>query len=256
MSIPLITLLTDFGSSSGYVAQMKGAILSRISDVHLIDIAHDLPAQSIPHAEVILRSVAFQMPEGSVHLVVVDPGVGTSRRAIAVQAGGHYFVGPDNGVLGFALAMSDAKVIHLDRSEFFAKTISKTFHGRDIFAPVAAELAKGTLFEKLGSPMNDALQSLLSVAKLGDKMATGEVWIADRFGNLLTNIPATWAGEDFELQIDSKKTRRVKTYGEAGSNELLSLVGSEGYLEVAIKNDSAASFLGQASGLLVEVKRP
>src|SRR5687768_15831145 len=137
---PLIALTTDFGAGSAYVAQLKGVLLSALPEARLLDVTHGVPAGSIREAELVVRAVAFALPLGTTHIVVVDPGVGTPRRGIAVHAAGMTFVGPDNGVLGIPAAMPGARAVTLDRPHLFREPVAPTFHGRDIFAPVAAEL--------------------------------------------------------------------------------------------------------------------
>jgi S-adenosylmethionine hydrolase len=255
MSRPVIALTTDFGPSSHYVAQMKGAILSALPVVRFVDVTHAIAPQSVRHAETVLRSSAFCMPLGTVHVVVVDPGVGTGRRAIACTARGLTFVGPDNGVLGVALAEPDAKVVALDRPELFREPISATFHGRDIFAPVAAELAAGVALEEVGSPIDDAVGSTLPDPTTSEDSAAGEVLAADAFGNLLTNIPGDAIGDGWSVRVGDREALLVGTYEEGDFGDLLALVGSDGYLEVATRNDSAALELGWPDRLPVICRR-
>jgi len=149
----LIALTTDFGASSPYVAQMKAVLLNALPEAVLVDVTHAIPPRSIRDAEVVLRGAAFQFPVGTTHVVVIDPGVGTARQPIAVQARGLTFVGPDNGVLALALGEAHARAVCLDRPAFFREPVSATFHGRDLFAPVAAELAAGLPLTEVGSPL-------------------------------------------------------------------------------------------------------
>ncbi len=251
MSRPIVTLTTDFGLDSPYVAQMKGVLLSALRDAQLVDICHLVPPQAIRHAEVMLRAAAFAFPLGTVHVVVVDPGVGTNRRPIAVQARGVSFVGPDNGVLGLALTQPGARAVVLDRSELFLHPVSATFHGRDIFSPVAAELAAGVPLEAVGTPIDDACPSTLPVPHVGPREVRGEVLVADSFGNLLTNIPAAAFDATWSVMVDGHVAVRVRTFGEGPRGDLLVLEGSEGFLEIAVREGSAALLLGRASGVEV-----
>ncbi len=253
---PIITLTTDFGSSSGYVAEVKAVLLSAVPDARLVDVAHDLPPQSIRHAEVVLRRVAFAFPVGTVHLVVVDPGVGTPRRPLAVQARGLGFVGPDNGVLGVALASPGARAVVLDRPHLFREPVSRTFHGRDVFAPVAAELAAGLPLESLGTAIGDALPSTLPAPRVEGTRVRGETLAADAFGNLATNVPARLLGPAHRITAGGRPAERVGTYGEATPGVLLALVGSDGYLEIAARDGSAARLLGRSDAVEVVCEIP
>jgi S-adenosyl-L-methionine hydrolase (adenosine-forming) len=238
----IAALTTDFGLSSPYVAQMKAVLLAAVPDVRLVDVTHDLPPQSLRHAEVVLRAAAFAFPLGTVHLVVVDPGVGTERRPIAVRSRGLTFVGPDNGVLGIALEQPDAKAVVLDRPELFRHPVSPTFHGRDIFAPVAAVLGKGLALEDVGSAITDAVPSRLPKLRREGGRSYGETLVADSFGNLLTNIPGAFVKG--AVIVAGKSARLVRTYHEGAQGEILALTGSDGYLEIAVRDSSAATVLG------------
>jgi len=236
---PLIALTTDFGPSSHYVAQMKGVILSSLPEARFVDITHAIPPQSIRHAEVVLRSSAFAMPLGTVHIVVIDPGVGTDRRPIAVCARGMTFVGPDNGVLSVALCQPGACAVVLDRAEMFRAPLSNTFHGRDLFAPVAAELAAGLPIGEVGTAIDDAAPSTLPAPNLTAGRIRGEALVADHFGNLMTNIPATDIDDSWRVEVDGRSVRWVRTYGDGADDQALALCGSDGYVEIAVKNGAA-----------------
>jgi S-adenosylmethionine hydrolase len=252
MASPIITLATDFGSGSSYVAQVKGLLSSAVPDARLIDVAHDLPPFSVRAGEMLLRGYAFAFPLGTVHLVIIDPGVGTARRPIAVRARGRLFVGPDNGVLGVALAQPGAEVVVLDQRHLWREPVTATFHGRDIFAPVAAELAAGLTLADVGSPLCGALASSLPVARLAPHHAEGEVLMADRFGNLLTNVPAGAVPASAIITAEGRPATRVRTYGDAPPATLLALASSDGYLEIAVREGSAARELGRAEGARIE----
>lgn len=252
MPPPLITLMTDFGSGSSYVAQVKGVLWSAVPDARLVDVAHDLPPFSVRAAEVLLRGYAFAFPPGTVHLVVVDPGVGTARRPLAVRARGVSFVGPDNGVFGLALGQPGAEAVVLDRQHLWRQPVTPTFHGRDLFAPVAAELAAGLALADVGSVVRDALPSTLPAPRLGARRADGEVLAADRFGNLLTNLVAGAVPASARVSVEGRHATRVRTYGDAPAGTLLALASSDGYLEIAVREGSAARELGRAEGARVE----
>lgn len=243
---PTIALTTDFGSGSSYVAQMKGVLLSSLPEARMVDVSHDVPPQSIREAALLLRGVAFAFPLGTVHVVVIDPGVGSERRGIAVQSGGMFFVGPDNGVLGAALSRPDAQCVHLDKEAFFRQPVSPTFHGRDIFAPVAAELAAGLSLQQVGSPLSAPLTSNLPDPTCEGDTISGEVLGADRFGNLLTNLPGTLVHQGHPLNLGRRVLPWVTTYAEAPEKTLVALIGSDGYVEVAIRDGSALKRCGQS----------
>ncbi len=247
--MPIITLTTDFGLTGPYVAELKAVLLAAVPGAQLIDVSHLVPPQSIRHAEVLLRSTAFIFPPGAVHLVVVDPGVGSARRPIAVAARGAFFVGPDNGVLGVALAAPGSRAVVLDRPELFRAPLSPTFHGRDLFAPVAAELAAGLPLDQVGSPIDDPRPSQLPAPRLAATAAEGETLIADDFGNLLTNLPAAAIDPGWRFTVAGESARFVRTYADGAAGELLVLAGSDGYLEVAMRDGSAAARLQATAGL-------
>jgi len=252
---PLIALTTDFGSGSPYVAQMKGVLLSALPEARLVDVTHDIPAHSIRHAEIVLRASAFAFPLGAVHVVVIDPGVGTDRRPIAVQAAGVTFVGPDNGVLGVAIKQKSAVAVVLDRPEFFRAPLTSTFHGRDLFAPVAAELAAGMPLTEVGSVIGDARASTLPEPIVDGDTVRGITLVADTFGNLMTNIPADLCGPAPEVRVAGRRARWARTYGDAEQGELLALSGSEGFIELALPRQSAARELAGGVDLEVECIR-
>ncbi len=251
MTRPVIALTTDFGVGSPYVAQMKGVLLSASPDIVLVDVAHDLPAYDVRTAELLLRSTAFAFPLGTVHLVVVDPGVGGPRRAIAVAVRGMSFVGPDNGVLGALAAVQGAETVVLDRTALHRTPTAPTFHGRDIFAPVAAELAMGLPLAEVGTRITDAKPSTLPLALERGGALHGVTLGADRYGNLTTNILSSWLGV---VEVNGKRPRVVRTYAEASHGELVALSGSDGYVEIAKREGSAAAELG-AHGTEVVCRR-
>ena len=245
MTAPAITLLTDFGTSDGYVAEMKGVLVTLAPSVPIIDVAHDIPAQDVEYARLALARYWRRFPEGTVHLVIVDPGVGSARAALAVESGGRFLVGPDNGVLSPALFALDAKVVALE----VPSTASPTFHGRDVFAPAAARLAAGSSLESLGEPYDEPLRLRTPVpSRQPDGTIAGEVIVIDRFGNAITNIIARNGGTvevgDFQLPI-------LRTYSDAGSGEPIALVGSSGLIEIAVRNGNAAEVLGLERGTAV-----
>ncbi|MGH7568950.1 MAG: SAM hydrolase/SAM-dependent halogenase family protein, partial [Gemmatimonadales bacterium] len=184
MRLPLITLLSDFGTADSYVAEVKGVLLTAAPQATLVDVTHQVPPGDIRAGQFILSRFWHRFPAGTVHLVVVDPGVGTARRALAATASGHWFVAPDNGLL--SPLPPDARFVALPVPE----TVAPTFHGRDVFAPAAAALANGTSLERLGSPITDPYRSPLPAPHHDGTVWLGEVLYIDRFGTLISNLPA------------------------------------------------------------------
>jgi len=284
--VSIITLTTDFGQADGYVGTMKGVILSIAPQARIVDISHDIVPQNVRQAAYVLSTAAPYFPPGTIHVVVVDPGVGSARRPIAVGTERAYFVGPDNGVFSHILAGRDqgsvigdqgsggqpgtlraepqgeawnlkreATVLRLDRPEFWLPTISPTFHGRDIFSPVAAHLAAGVSFEALGAPITDpVLLPLSAPERRPDGSMCGQVLHADRFGNLITDIPMNWlaAGEAWLFDIAGQRIEGLSvTYAAAERGELVALSSSEGLLEIAVREGSVAKTLNAGAGAQV-----
>ena len=247
MIAPAITLLTDFGTADGYVAEMKGVLTTLAAGVPLLDLTHDVPAQDVAFARLTLARYWRRFPVDTVHLVIVDPGVGTSRAAIAVCSEGRFLVGPDNGVLSPALFALDARVVLLTVD---AKA-SPTFHGRDVFAPAAAQLARGASLEMLGEPFADPVRLRTPLPRRSsDGILHGEILTIDRFGNAITNL----AARDFvTVQVGGHEVRLVRTYGEAAPGELVALVGSSGFVEIAVRDGHAAARLRLCRGQPVEL---
>ncbi len=235
MPAPAITLLTDFGTADGYVAEVKGVLTSHAPGVPLLDMSHDVSPQDVEHARLTVARYWRRFPVGTVHLVVVDPGVGTSREAIAVQSDGRFLVGPDNGVLSPALFALDTRVIALP----IDPNASPTFHGRDVFAPAAAQLALGADLSDLGDPHLDPTRLRTpQPRRQSDGSLEGEVLTIDRFGNAITNLVARRA---VRVTIGGRQMRIVRTYGEAAPGELVALVGSSGFIEIAVREGNAAA---------------
>lgn len=247
----IITLTTDFGSGSPYVAAMKGVILSIHRDVTLVDITHDVPAQDVRHAAVVLDSVCPRFPEGTIHVAVVDPGVGTDRAIVYVGMGGQQYIAPDNGLLSrLAERYRPETFIRLANREFWLSEVSTTFHGRDIMAPVAAHLARGVSPERLGTS-HDGLVAIpwLRVHR-EERRIEGAVEQIDSFGNLITNIRV----EMLEGRPTDERACVIcniyETYGiycayaEQPPGTLVAVIGSGGRLELAVVDDNAALRLG------------
>lgn len=248
---PIITLTTDFGTSDHYVAAMKGVILKRCPKAELVDITHDLPAYGILAASYSIHQAASWFPPGTVHVVVVDPGVGTARRGLLVEANGQFFVAPDNGVLSFILRDDpDGRVYELTNHKLWLAPTSQTFHGRDVFAPVAASVASGKVKRKgTGRRLSDPviLDNLLPVAK-GRREWAGIALSVDRFGNVITNFSQAdfgfVAASGFEVQACRRRVNSFyRTFGEARANQLFAYFGSSRFLELGMNQKSAASNL-------------
>jgi S-adenosyl-L-methionine hydrolase (adenosine-forming) len=244
----IITLTTDFGTSDHYVAAMKGVILSRCPGVELVDITHEIPPYGILAAAYSIHQAVSWFPRGTVHVVVVDPGVGTARRGLLVDANGQFFVAPDNGVLSFILRdYPGARVYSLTNQKLWLTPTSHTFHGRDVFAPVAAALASGTIRRKetgprLSEPVR--LGNLAPKAK-GRREWIGQVLSVDRFGNVITNFPHADFGfivsSAFEIQAGRRRVNSFyQTFGDAVAERPFAYFGSSGFLELGMNQDSAA----------------
>jgi hypothetical protein len=247
----IITLTTDFGLADGYVGIMKGVILGIARDVELVDLCHEVPPQDIREAVYLLEAAAPHFPDGAIHLVVVDPGVGGARRALVVRTRRACYVGPDNGLFTRPLAEPDVQVWELDRPEFWRSEVSSTFHGRDVFAPVAAHLAKGISPAAMGRPITDPVRLAVTGPTRSPAGAIcGQVVHVDRFGNLITDVPASWvAGGGWQCGIASETIPGLSgTYAAVGPGALLALVGSSGTLEIAERNGNAARRLGVKAG--------
>lgn len=250
-----ITLTTDFGLKDGYAGVLKGVIWSIAPDVQVADISHSIEPQNILHGALVLARHGRYFPPGTVHLAVVDPGVGTQRRPLAARIGEQYFVGPDNGLcsqLAHAAIQDgeDAAYSCLDQPQYWLAQVSPVFHGRDIFAPVAAHLASGVPLEKLGSPISDPVTLEIPTVQSVKGRLAGQVLYVDAFGSLVTNPDGSLLdGGISSLEINGiLVTRQVKAYAEALPGELVMLAGSAGLLEAAVVNGSAAALTGAGTG--------
>jgi S-adenosylmethionine hydrolase len=256
-----ITLLTDFGLKDGNVGVMKGVIWGITPDLHIADLSHYISPQNVPEAALVLRRAAPYFPDGTVHVVVVDPGVGTERRPIAAQLGTHYFVGPDNGVVTMQLEHIEAEgltisFIHLNKPQYWLPMVSSVFHGRDIFAPAAAHLASGVTLTELGDPIDDPIRLSMPKPVRTENGYHGQVIHLDHFGNISTNIRREHlAGKTVQnVHLCGVDTgAMVVTFGERPSGELVALFGSTGNLIVSVVNGNAAHHLDAQVGDLVEV---
>lgn len=275
---PIIALLTDFGVDDHYVSVMKGVILSISPQAQIVDITHTIPAQNIHKAAYTLFNAFSYFPEGTIFVSVVDPGVGSSRRAIAVQHQRKVFIAPDNGLLTYVLHASANQhpiAVELTNSIYRLSNLSATFHGRDIFAPAAAYLASGVALTEFGGKADNLTQLRMPECEIADDMITGYVWDIDSFGNIITSIGRlTWI-DDYTLVLQSafgivsgpvrldvqnltiaiagQTVSLVKTYAAMPERALGSLVGSEGFLEIALRDGHAARHLNVDIGNPVRI---
>jgi S-adenosylmethionine hydrolase len=253
----IVTLITDFGTRDGYVGEMKGVLLRRCPTASLVDVTHDIEPGDIPGAAWVLGRVWARFPEGTVHLVVVDPGVGGDRRALAVEHDGCWFVGPDNGLISRAIPGEPSQARLIDSESLGLAPASVTFHGRDVFAPAAAWLASGGDADRVGgslAPSELARLDLPAPERFG-AAARGHVWHVDRFGNLITDIPGAWVNPTALVEVGGEEVSGLRThYGAGEAGELLALIGSGGTLEISVRNGNAAERLSAGRGDRVNVR--
>lgn len=247
----IITLTTDFGLADGYVGTMKGVILGIAPTVTIVDISHDIAPQDVREAAYTLYAAYPYFPQGTIHVVVVDPGVGSERRAIALQTPQAAFVAPDNGVLSYVVARENVEeIVNLTDPHYHLSPVSRTFHGRDIFAPAAAHLARGIPLAELGEPLTEIITFPLPRPQIRpDGTIVGQVIHVDRFGNLITSITSKDLADHSPLRESVVKIKGqsirgiVNTYAEVTPGKLLALIGSEGHLEISVSGGSASRTL-------------
>ncbi len=256
----IITLTTDFGTGSPYVAAMKGVILSINPEVTLVDLTHDVPAQDVRHAAMVLDSVCPRFPENTIHVAVVDPGVGTERAIVYARMGGQQYIAPDNGVLSrLAERHRPEQIFRLANPEFWLPEVSNTFHGRDIMAPAAAHLTRGAPPERLGPPQDGLVAMQWLRVHRGERRLEGAVEQIDSYGNLITNITAEMlegrpTDERACIICNIYETFGIyRTYAEQPPGTLVAIIGSTGQLELAVVGDNAARRLGIEIGMPVIV---
>ena len=261
MGRPVVALLTDFGTRDHYAGTLKGVVLSVCPDATLVDIGHDIPAHDVLAGALELAACYRYFPIGTIFLVVVDPGVGSARRGIAADIGDYRFVAPDNGVLSAVFREAPPKkVVELTERKYSRPTISRTFEGRDRFAPAAAFLAKGVALVSMGKAIKDYQTIDLARPTVADGVLSGEVLRVDRFGNLITNIDRRAfqqfaGGGSIAVTLAGREIPRiVATYAEAPPGQLCALFGSTDHLEVAINAGDAAATLGLGRGAEAQVR--
>jgi S-adenosylmethionine hydrolase len=241
----VVTLLTDFGTADGYVAEVKGTILSRAPEAVLVDVTHDLAAQDVEAGRLALARYWRKFPPGTVHLAVVDPDVGSARSALAVASDGRFLVGPDNGILSPALLVGGAQAVALP----VPPSASPTFHARDVFAPAAAMLASGSPVDALGTPVGDpVIRRTAEARRLPDGAIEGQIIAVDRFGNAVTNLVAAHGGV---VEVGTLQLPVRRTYADVTPGMPLALSGSSGLVEIAVRDGNAAASLGLGRGGIV-----
>jgi len=250
----IITLLTDFGTQDGYIGTMRGVILGINPQAQIVDISHEIAPQDIHQAAFVLRNAYPFFPPGTIHVVVVDPGVGGQRRIIAVRTNRYYFLAPDNGVLKYVFHQEkDFEVVEITNRDYFLDEISYTFHGRDIFAPVAAHLSLGVDITRLGKTIDDFIQGEVTQAEVGDGKIIGRVIYIDRFGNLITDVPREMVERlpESKFQITAgtyKITKLCRSYLEGSSSEPSGVIDSSGFLAIFLNQGNAAELTGLKIG--------
>jgi S-adenosylmethionine hydrolase len=260
MPQPIVTLTTDFGLADHFVGTMKGVILNICPEAHIVDISHGVAPFAITQGAFLIAQAYRYFPKKTVHVVVVDPGVGTARRPILLEAAGQYFVAPDNGVLALVYAREKIKVRAIINDKYFLNPVSRTFHGRDIFAPVAARLAAGAAPARMGKRIEDYVRpSFEKPQSKGMRSWSGSVLNVDRFGNIVTNFHVDDFPElvrrRFRLTLGKYHVDRLaRNYAGRRTGQLFVIEGSSGYLEVSLNQGSAAQMVGCEIGAPLTLK--
>jgi S-adenosylmethionine hydrolase len=259
MAQPILTLTSDFGAADHYVGAMKGVILGICPRACIVDISHEVKPYQIAEGAYLVAQAYRYFPPKTVHVVVVDPGVGSARRPILIEAAGQYFIGPDNGALSMVYNREKHKARLISAERYFRQPVSHTFHGRDIFAPAAAHIAAGVPAARMGKLIHDHLKSSSwKPQRTGKRTWTGQVLHIDRFGNIVTNFEAADFPDlemrDFALNMGPREVSVLaRTYAECGPGELFAIVGSSGYLEISVNQASAAKAVGCETGAPAEL---
>jgi S-adenosyl-L-methionine hydrolase (adenosine-forming) len=259
--VAIITLLTDFGGSDYFVGAMKGVILSLNPDATIVDITHEIPPQDIESGAFNLLSCYRDFPKGTIHVAVVDPGVGSDRRAIIIECADQFFVGPDNGLFSWICEREQNwTATHVTNQRFFRHPVSNTFHGRDIFAPVAAALSLGQRPSEFGTSFTDivSLESLEPLA-INESTIGGRIIHIDRFGNCVTNftratLESRGAATSWRITLNDREIgSRRQFFADAGPDELFTIIGSAGFIEICVRNGSAANSMNVQRGQSVQL---
>lgn len=262
MSNPIITLTTDYGTNDHLVGTVKGVILKINPDVTIVDITHNVVAYDLLDGALAIGSAYRYFPSKTVHLVIVDPGVGTERRPLLVTGEQHFFVGPDNGVLSVVYGREERLAVrHVTAEHYFLQPVSKTFHGRDVFAPVAAWLTKAWQSQSFGEEIQDYVRFSLPKPKTADGVLKGVVLRVDTFGNLMTNLTIGDLPEgmlkngSLKMQVGQKKVQHFsETFAKGEAGQPMAILGSSGFIEIAINRGNAARVLGVSRGAEVTVE--
>ncbi len=251
----VVALLTDYGLQDAYAGTLKGAILSVNPAARIVDLTHDIPAQDIREGSRVLAAALPYFPAGTVFVAVVDPGVGTDRAILGVETDRHVFLAPDNGLLGF-LETGIRRKVRIAESKYFLQPLSQTFHGRDIFAPVAGHLSRGADLGRFGPSAKTMTLLPRTEPRVSRNVVEGQVVSVDRFGNLITNIPGALVPGNVRITVGRRTlTRLSHSYAEAPEGRLLALVGSTGHLEISVNRGSAHKTAGVRRGDRVLVTR-
>ncbi len=246
--MPIITLLTDFGSADGYVGEIKGLLLSEVPGVTIVDIAHDVAAHDVESGRLALARYWRRYPAGTVHIAIVDPGVGSARLALAISSDGKFLVGPDNGLLSPALLMKDVRTVALA----VPPNAAPTFHGRDVFAPAAARLARGLSIDTLGTAVADpVIRRTPEPRREPSGELVGEVLVIDRFGNAITNLPHARGSR---VSVGDREFDLHRTYADLAPGTAGAVVGSSGFVEIVVRDGRACDSLGIARGAPVRLR--
>lgn len=259
IAMSVITLTTDFGCDNWFVGTMKGVIKKINSDAEIVDITHAVRSQNIFEAAFILGNAYAYFPAGTIHTVVVDPGVGSDRHALVVKSSRYYFVAPDNGVLSFAMEREEVeKIVNIESEKYMLHPVSATFHGRDVFAPASAYLSLGVEPEEFGPSVKEIIRLKPSVPrKLGEREVVGHVLCVDPFGNMITDVTESFLEEllgssrakRLRILVRDREIDRIReTYAQGRENELIALIGSSGHMEFAMNQGRASDILGMQEG--------
>lgn len=258
----VITLMTDFGTNDHFVGVMKGVILNINPKVRIVDITHAIPPQDVHSAAFLLDSTYRYYPDGTIHVIVVDPGVGSRRRGIICQTDTAYFVCPDNGILSYVLGNDTAhRLVALSNSDYWLPEVSNTFHGRDIFAPVAAHLSRGISLRQFGDAANGVVRLPIQMPQVTKSTLVGSVIWVDHFGNLITNLTSDMLESfgmenSFVIRAGKAEICRLNcSYAESKKGECLAIIGSSGYLEISVNQESAAQVLGLKRDDVIEIHK-